>query len=363
MKEIFQTLISYFDGFIQGLRSISVSIDQFLLIVITLLFFMSIFRIISHIISGEYLSSRLGDDNVHSLKKIIHFFLYITLAGIILEILGFSFINVIKFKLIRTEKISFSLYHVIILMMIIFFTRITIYAFQIIVMNRTGSDRASAARGKSLMQIIKYMIYVTAFAVFVESLGFSITFFIASISALLIGLGLGIQHLFDDLVSGIILLFDGSIKIDDIIEIEGKIVGKVMNIGLRTTSIMTRDSVVMIIPNSSFTSGKIINWSHNREKTRFDISVGVKYGSDITKVEDIMIKSAAAHTLVSQKPKPFVMLDNFGESSLQFKLMFWTLESFYVEEIQSRIRIKIYEDFSREGIEIPFNQMDVHVKK
>jgi small-conductance mechanosensitive channel len=178
---------------------------------------------------------------------------------------------------------------------------------------------------------------------------------------LLVGLGLGLQNIFKDLVSGLFLLFEGSIKIGDVIEADG-VVGKVMEINLRSCEVMTRDDVIIIIPNSKFINEKVINWSHDSEKVRFTINVNVAYGSDIQDVFTCLEEAMLENPLVCISPLPFVRFTNFGESALEFEMIFWSNEAFRIENVKSDIRKEVYKRLSERNLQIPFPQRDINIK-
>lgn len=215
---------------------------------------------------------------------------------------------------------------------------------------------------RAVYQIIKYVLWVIAIGIILDTLKIKITLLLTSSAALLVGLGLGLQKIFQDFVSGIALLFEGTIKVNDIVEIEGGVVGRVREIGLRTSKIETRDNIIMIIPNSKFISDNVINWSHIEKKTRFFVEVGVAYSSDVSLVTQILLKCAEDHKDISLRPSAFVRFNDFGESSLEFELYFWTTETFRVENIKSDLRFRIYSEFAKNKIQIPFPQRDVHIK-
>ena len=127
--------------------------------------------------------------------------------------------------------------------------------------------------------------------------------------------------------------------------------------------VKSRDDIVMIIPNSKFVNEKIINWSHIDKNTRFHINVGVAYGSDVQQVKSILLQCAAQNKKIVNKPAPFVRFLDFGDSSLDFQLYFWANETFEVENLKSDLRFEINADFAKHGIQIPFPQRDVHIKK
>ncbi len=193
----------------------------------------------------------------------------------------------------------------------------------------------------SIYSLIKYFCYVFAFAVSLQILGFNISLLIAGSAALLVGLGLGIQNLFSDFVSGIIILFDNSIKIGDVIEVNN-VVSKVIEINIRTTLVLTRDDKYIILPNSDLTRNPLINWTHNDVVSRFEFSVGVSYNSDLEKVKTILKQAAANHPDVFKDPEPFVRLSEFGDSAVIFTLYFWSEEVFRVLNIKSDLREYIF---------------------
>ncbi|MFZ1704766.1 MAG: mechanosensitive ion channel domain-containing protein [Saprospiraceae bacterium] len=190
-------------------------------------------------------------------------------------------------------------------------------------------------------------------------MGFNITILLAGSAALLVGLGLGIQNLFSDYISGIIILFDSSIKVGDIIEINN-IVGKVQEIKLRTSLVLTRDDRYIIIPNTELTKSPIINWTHYDISARFSISVGVAYHSDVHLVKSLILQAVKENEHVLQTPEPFVRFDDFGDSALQFNVFFWAHDVFRVENIKGQIRESITQKFRNNAVEIPFPQRVVH---
>lgn len=360
-----KSFVEFLEQTVFSFKSFNLTIERIILAVFVLFLGVLLFQIIRKLINRVIYKN----DNLLSNKKsmaILRFSRFIILLGttvFFLKALGFDTSKVIGFALIKTESITFSLYHLIILYAIYFGTRLFLFVLEIVFNERIKQQRIEQGKGQSVFQIVKYFIWVIAITLFIDSLGFSVTLVIASLSALLVGLGLGIQHFFNDIVSGIVILFDRSIKIGDIVEIQGEMVGKIEEISLRTSKIISRDDVVVIVPNSMFTSERVINWSHNTFKTRFSVSVGVAYGSDIEKVKSLLIETAVEHPKIDNKPEPYVLFSNFGDSSLDFVLQFHTEESFRVERIKSDLRFVINEKFNLNGVTIPFPQHDIHVKQ
>lgn len=223
--------------------------------------------------------------------------------------------------------------------------------------NRT--TKFDTAKKFSFYQLIKYIVYIFTVMGFLNILGFNISILLVSSSALLVGLGFGLQNLFSDFISGIIILLDSTVKVSDIIEING-LIGKVTEIKFRTTTVVTRDDKYIIIPNTDLTKNQLINWTHNNVTSRFEINVGVDYNSDVNLVIELLEKAVSSHKNVLKKPKPYVRFMNFGDSSLDFTILFWSNEVFRIENIKSEIRVMILELFRENNVQIPFPQRVIH---
>ena len=195
-----------------------------------------------------------------------------------------------------------------------------------------------------------------------HSVGISVTAFFAASAALLIGIGLALQTLFQDTISGIFILVDQSVHVGDIIEIDGK-VGRIIEIKLRTTRAVTIENKVLVIPNHLYLTHSLYNWTQNGILTRESISVGVAYGSDIDLVKELLMQATQNIKGVLKEPKPMVLFNDFAESALEFKIIFSVNNSFLACVPKSDVRSKIYELFKAKGIEIPFPQREVFIKE
>ena len=213
----------------------------------------------------------------------------------------------------------------------------------------------------ALYNLIKYILWVIAIALALNAAGIELTVWLAGSAALLVGVGLGLQQTFNDFISGIILLFEGSIKVGDILDIDGDVV-KIQNIGLRTSTAINRDDIIAILPNSLITTNKVVNWSHQTEKTRFRINVGVAYGSDVDLVIELLKQSAAEHSGIKNKAAINARFIDFGNSSLDFELLFFSRDIFRIENVKSEIRKIINQKFNENNVRIPFPQMDLHLR-
>jgi len=269
--------------------------------------------------------------------------------------------HILEFELLNVDGYSLKVYTFVIIILISIVTRLLIWLLKKILFRKNTLTNLDKGNTYALFQIIKYVLWVVAIALILETIGIKITVLIAGSAALLVGVGLGLQQTFNDIISGIILLSEKSIKIEDVLEIDGDVV-KIQNIGLRTSKALNTDDISIIIPNSLITTSKVINWSHQSKKTRFRIDVGVSYGSDINKVIKILEESAYQHPDVFDRDLIEVRFVNFGNSSLDFQLLFFSKNNFRIGKVKSDIRKIIYKKFAENNITIPFPQMDLHLR-
>lgn len=206
----------------------------------------------------------------------------------------------------------------------------------------------------------KWLIYLVILLITFSSIGINVTAIFAASTALLIGIGLALQTLFQDIIAGILILLDQTIHVGDIIEIDGK-VGRVEEVKLRTTRAVTIDNKVLIIPHHLYLTNSLYNWTQNGTTTRESVSVGVAYGSDIQMVKKLLLQVANKHKSVLKNPPPLVLFTNFGDSSLDFQLIFTLNDSFIGVIPQSEMRFEIDRLFRENNITIPFPQRDVHI--
>jgi small-conductance mechanosensitive channel len=212
----------------------------------------------------------------------------------------------------------------------------------------------------SVFSYIRWLVFLVIFLITLDASGVNVTAVFTASAVLLIGVGLALQTLFQDILSGIFILVDQSVHVGDIIELEGK-VGRVLDIRLRTTRAVTIDNKVLIIPNHLYLTNILFNWTENGNETRESVSVGVSYGSDVALVKQLLIDSAENHKTILKFPEPKVLFTDFADSSLNFKLIFTLNDSFQARFVQSDLRFEIDKKFRENGVIIPFPQRDVHV--
>ena len=269
--------------------------------------------------------------------------------------------KLLQFELIDITDHKITVYTLIVALIIVITTKLLLWFVKKALFRRNKSSQHENGNTYALFQIIKYIVWIIAISLLLETIGIKVTVLVAGSAALLVGIGMGLQQTFNDIVSGIILLSERSIKINDVLEIDGDVV-KIQSIGLRTSKGLNRDDISIIIPNSLITTSKVINWSHQSEKTRFRIEVGVAYGSDVDLVIKTLQDSAMEHPEILDKKLVEARLVNFGNSSLDFELLFFSENIFRIRKVKSDVRRIIHRKLKENNITIPFPQMDLHLK-
>jgi len=267
----------------------------------------------------------------------------------------------LEFELFSVGEYSLKVGTLFLVLIIIVLTKVILWLTKKSIFRKRNLEKFNEGNTYSLFQIIKYIVWVIALGIILETFGVKVSLLIAGSAALLVGVGLGLQQTFNDVISGIILLSERSIRIADVLEIDGDIL-IIQEIGLRTSIGLNRDDISIIIPNSLITTNKVINWSHQKKQNRFRIEVGVTYGSDVDLVIKILEESAKKHPEVNDKKLVEARLVNFGNSSLDFQVLFYSSTIFGSDRMKSDIRRKINRKFIENNITIPFPQMDVHIK-
>lgn len=254
-----------------------------------------------------------------------------------------------------------SLSHLLLAALVIVGARLLMWLISNVLVRFFRRRKIDAGRRLAYLQFIKYVVYTAATLMALTALGVQISVIWGGAAALLVGVGLGLQQTFNDLISGLILLIEGTVDVGDIVEING-VVGTVVDIGIRTSKIKSRDGIALLIPNSKLVSDSSTNWSHTVHTTRFQIKVGVGYTSDVQLVTQLLLEAAQTHADVLETPEPRVQFKDFGDSSLDFQLHFYSNELLKIEFVKSDIRYKIMQLFRDNNIEIPFPQQDIWLR-
>jgi small-conductance mechanosensitive channel len=219
----------------------------------------------------------------------------------------------------------------------------------------------------TVSRLLLYVMVTLGILAALSTAGIPISRFAVFAGALGVGLGFGLQSIFNNFVSGLILLFDRSLKVGDFVELESGVHGEVTDISIRATRITTNDNIDILVPNSEFVSGRVVNWTHRDVSRRMRVPFGVAYGSDKEKVRSAVLEAALSVPFtLSGNPKrePQVWLVKFGDSSLDFELVIWltaeatkrpsAVRAAYLWEIETAL--------AHAHLEIPFPQRDLHVR-
>lgn len=267
----------------------------------------------------------------------------------------------LEYEILHVGAYQIRVSAIVTVFLVIVLTQIAVWLIKKALFRNAEKNNKDKGNTYALYQLIKYVLWIVSISIVLNTIGITVTVLIASSAALLVGIGLGLQQTFNDIVSGIILLSERSIKVSDILEIDGDVV-KIQEIGLRTSKGLNRDEITIILPNSLITTNKVINWSHQTRKTRFKISVGVAYGSNVDLVIKILKDSAMEHPEVSDSVLVDIRFVDFGNSSLDFQILFFSENIFRIERVKSDIRKIINRKFIENGVTIPFPQLDLHLK-
>lgn len=273
-----------------------------------------------------------------------------------------NFKELFNYAILKTENVTITVSSVAIIIIVLIATFVVLRIIRGFFKRFISKQETERRSYWSVFLILRYVIWVVVIVLLLETSGVKVSVLLASITALLVGVGFGLQQLFSDIASGIVLIIERNLQINDVIQLEDETVGRVIHIGLRTSKLKTRDDVILVVPNSKFVNDTIINWSQMDYNTRFSVEVGVAYGSDTKLVTDILFECALKNKNISAHPKPFVRFNDFGDSSLDFQVYFWVKQPFYVENTKSEIRYAIDESFRKHGVQIPFPQHDVYIK-
>lgn len=215
-------------------------------------------------------------------------------------------------------------------------------------------------------RITRYTIWVVATLVGLNYLGIDLASFALVGGAVGVGIGFGLQNIFNNFFSGIILLLEKTLKEGDFVDLQSGIRGHVREIGLRYTRVTTNDEVDVIVPNSEFINGRVVNWTFGSNFRRMHIAFGVAYGSDKEAVKAAALRAAdALPTTVSDgKRRSDVWLVDMGESSLDFELVVWVAAEATTSpgRVEAAYKWQIHEELTRAGLEIPFPQRDLHIR-
>jgi small-conductance mechanosensitive channel len=230
--------------------------------------------------------------------------------------------------------------------------------------NRTRLDEAQKVLAEKLLTIV---IWTIAFFMTVDLVGIDLTALAFFGGAFGLAIGFGLQKTFGNLISGILLLLDKSIKPGDVISVTdqagNEAVGQIRKIGIRAISVITRDQTEHLIPNENLMVNQVVNWSYSSRDVRVKAPVGVSYDSDLELVTELLYKAVEDTPRVLTRPKPRVNVMEFGDNSVNFDVRFWIEDPEEgIANIRSDVYMRMWRLFKENDIEIPFPQRDLHLR-
>ncbi len=235
-------------------------------------------------------------------------------------------------------------------------------AFWIVRRGLRRTDRFDPGQSLLAEKIAGIIIIAIAVMIGLDLTGIDLSALAVFSGAAGLAVGFGLQKTFGNLIAGLILLMDRSVKPGDVIVV-GDTFGAINKIGIRAVSVLTRDGKEHLIPNELLMTEPVENWSYSSRNVRVKIPVGVSYNSDLEVVEKLLLECAIACKRVLKRPKPNVWLKEFGDSSVNFEIQAWISDPEEgVGNVRSEVLKAIWRAFKEKGIEIPFPQRDVHVK-
>ncbi len=229
---------------------------------------------------------------------------------------------------------------------------------EIMILRRLPLDRGVRF---AIITISRYVLVIIGVVIAFSEMGIGWSKVQWLVAAMTVGLGFGLQEIFANFISGLIILFEQPIRVDDIVTV-GDVTGKVTKIRIRATTIRKADQQELILPNKEFITGTFINWTLSDEVICRTFSVGIAYGSDIRKTERLLREIAASNPQVLKEPAPVVLFKGFGTSSLDFELRVFISGMDSYLSVWHNVNCAIDDAFRKAGIEIAFPQQDVHVR-
>jgi small-conductance mechanosensitive channel len=229
-----------------------------------------------------------------------------------------------------------------------------------------NQDKEFSPGWYALSRISRYVIWITGLIMGLGYLGFSMGSFAMIGGAIGVGLGFGLQNVISNFVAGIIILIEKIVKVGDFVDLQSGVMGQVVEINLRYTRVTTTDLIDIIVPNSEFTSGRVVNWTLNERERRLHVPFSVAYGADKQQVKEAAIAAALAVSGTDSIPgrEPDAWLVKFGDSSLDFELVVWVGPDLIVTpgKTQAQYLWAIEDELRKRQIEIPFPQRDLHIR-
>jgi small-conductance mechanosensitive channel len=213
----------------------------------------------------------------------------------------------------------------------------------------------------AISKTAQYALVALGFSWAVLASGMEVSRFGFLVGTLGVGIGFGLQNVVNNFVSGLILLYERPVQAGDIVEV-GAVSGEVTRIGVRSSTVRTFAGAEVIVPNATFISAEVTNWTLSDRQRRIELPVGVAYGTPPQQAIDLLLGVVREHEGVLAAPAPTALFIRFGDSSLEFALRFWTADFERWQSLASEVLLDVHAALARAGIEIPFPQRDLHLR-
>lgn len=348
--------------------------------VFTLVEAISLILFVKIITEGIYLQMEVGKININRISSYLDFKNLKSRIGVFLQFLAITLLiifftqNLSVFDQIYFESkqflkeernignTSFTFGGFILFIFIIYIAtviaRIASYFFEFA--DEHAAKTSRRAKYSSSILLVRLFVWITGFLIAIAASGIPMDKITIILGALGVGIGFGLQNIVNNVVSGLVMVFEKPVQVGDLIEV-GSETGTVKNIGLRASKILTLEGSEVIVPNGDLLSQNLINWTLSNTNKRICIDVGVAYGTDIDEVKEIFNNILAQNKDVMKTPAPLVILNDFGESAINFKILCWVADIDTWLLIKSVLMSSIWEEFYKKEIKIPFAQRDVNV--
>ncbi len=324
----------------------------------------------------KYVALQPGN-NINAYKNILHYYekesfgstqLFINRMKDEIKFFFEKSWSILNYPLFNVDNKNISLINFFIFIVILLLGSMIGKYYKKSVISLKGKYDISNSNITLLTNIGYYLILIVAFLLSLKSIGLDLSSFTLIAGALSVGIGFGLQNIVSNFVSGIILMFEKSIKIGDYIQIDEDTRGSVVDIKMRSITIRTNDNIDLIVPNQNFIQNTVINWTLNDKSRRFRIPFGVSYGTSVEDVEKVVLeaikKTNFPHYKIGKK-KPQIIFTSLGDNSINFELFIWVKDelTFRPRYTTSEFLKIIYKALNDAGISIPFPQQDLYVKE
>jgi len=345
------------------LNYISIFVGVSLLFLLLRIYF---FKLLKKISENVKFDEKLKENVLRLYLKIVKILYYVFLVSFFysIPVINKYLSPIVNYSFFKIEAINLSLYSLIkgflVFYILFFLAKLIRVVLKIFLIEKTEDKDAAT----SIDILIYNGLIIFIVIISLSTIGISWKLLIPIAGALGIGVGFGLQDIVSNLISGFIILITRNVKIGDLITVDDNF-GRIVSIGLRTSTLRTIDNIDIIIPNSHLISNKLINWSYSNDIVRIHIPVGVAYNSDVEKVKNILLDVAnnVSFVIKEKDKKPTVIFKEFGDSSLNFELLVWiNVKKTEIPLAKSELNFKIWKALKENGIEIPFPQQDVWFK-